>query len=112
MLHNSPPPVTMIGNDEPVNRLHPLRVAATLCCAVAIGKAFAQAPPPPGEGSAAVLDPVVVTATRAAERAFDLPVAIDSIDAAQIQQGQLQVNLSESLVRVPGLVIQSRWNFA
>jgi iron complex outermembrane recepter protein len=58
------------------------------------------------------LDPVVVTATRTEERAFDLPVAIDSIDAAQIQQGQLQVNLSESLARVPGIVAQSRWNFA
>src|SRR5450631_1752568 len=58
------------------------------------------------------LDPIVVTATRTEERAFDLPVAIDSIDAAQIQQGQLQINLSESLARVPGIVVQSRWNYA
>ena len=36
------------------------------------------------------------TATRIEERAFDLPVAIDSIGAARIQQGQLQINLSES----------------
>ncbi len=58
------------------------------------------------------LDPVVVTATRSEQRAFDLPVAIDVIDAAQIQQNQLQVNLSESLARVPGIVAQSRWNYA
>src|SRR5439155_14417121 len=40
------------------------------------------------------------------------PVAIDSINAAQIQQDQLQINLSESLSRVPGIVVQNRWNFA
>src|SRR6202521_354846 len=57
-------------------------------------------------------DPLVVTATRTEERAFDLPVAIDSVDAARIQQDQLQINLSESLARVPGLVIQNRWNYA
>ena len=58
------------------------------------------------------VDPLVVTATRVEERAFDLPVAIDSIGAARIQQGQLQINLSESLSRVPGLVVQNRWNYA
>ena len=59
-----------------------------------------------------LLDPMVVTATRTEERAFDLPVAIDSIDAARIQQNQLQINLSESLARVPGIVAQNRWNYA
>jgi iron complex outermembrane recepter protein len=58
------------------------------------------------------LDPVVVTATRTAERAFDLPLAIDTVGADQIQRGQLQINLSESLQRVPGISIQSRWNYA
>ncbi|MEP6941499.1 MAG: TonB-dependent receptor [Betaproteobacteria bacterium] len=59
-----------------------------------------------------LLDPVVVTATRSEQRAFDLPVAIDVIDAATIQQNQLQVNLSESLSRVPGIVVQNRGNYA
>jgi iron complex outermembrane receptor protein len=58
------------------------------------------------------IDSIVVSATRAEERAFDLPVAIDSIDAEQIQRNQLQVNLSESLSRVPGLVVANRWNYA
>src|SRR6266404_8448434 len=57
-------------------------------------------------------DSLVVTATRTEERAFDLPVAIDSVDRVRIQQDQLQINLSESLARVPGLVIQNRWNYA
>ena len=64
------------------------------------------------QGTAAPLDPVVVTATRSAERAFDLPAAIDTVDREQIQQGQLQVNLSESLARVPGMSIQNRRNYA
>lgn len=58
------------------------------------------------------IDPLVITATRIEERAFDLPVAIDSLDSARIQQNQLQINLSESLSRVPGLVVQNRWNYA
>jgi iron complex outermembrane receptor protein len=58
------------------------------------------------------VDPLVVTATRVEEPAFDLPVAIDSVGAARIQQDQLQINLSESLARVPGLVVQNRWNYA
>ena len=61
-------------------------VAAALMLAVAQG-ATAQV--------VRTIDPIVVTATRVAERAFDLPVAIDSINAAQIQQVQLQINLSE-----------------
>jgi iron complex outermembrane receptor protein len=65
-----------------------------------------------GELVAATLDPMTVTATRSTERAFDLPVAIDVIGADAIQRGQLQINLSESLARVPGMVVQSRWNYA
>ena len=57
---------------------------------IAAGGSFAQTP--------ARLDPIVITATRTEERAFDLPVAIDSVSGDQIQQDQLQVNLSESPV--------------
>jgi len=60
----------------------------------------------------ATFDPVTVTATRSVERAFDLPVAVDVVGADVIQRGQLQINLSESLARVPGMVIQSRSNYA
>src|SRR5690242_7845669 len=70
------------------------------------------APAPARAQDVVRIDPLVITATRIEERAFDLPVAIDSIGAARIQQGQLQINLSESLSRVPGLVVQNRWNYA
>jgi iron complex outermembrane recepter protein len=58
------------------------------------------------------LSSVVVTATRIPENARDLPVSIDRVDAQTIQQGQLQMNLSESLVTVPGVSAQSRQNYA
>ena len=82
------------------------RRVAAIACVSALAAAAAPAQTPER------IDPIVVTATRSEERAFDLPVAIDSIDASVIQRGQLQVNLSESLSRVPGIVIQNRWNYA
>jgi iron complex outermembrane receptor protein len=56
--------------------------------------------------------PVVVTATRVEQSGFDLPVSIDSLNKQQLQDGQLQVNLSESLARIPGIVAQNRQNYA
>jgi len=58
------------------------------------------------------LSPIVVTATRVAQSSFDLPVSIDRVDRATIQNGQLQVNLSESLITVPGVSAESRQNYA
>jgi iron complex outermembrane receptor protein len=62
--------------------------------------------------SAAEPSAVVVTATRIAESSFDLPVSIDRVDRRTIASGQLQVNLSESLMTVPGVSAQSRQNYA
>lgn len=58
------------------------------------------------------LDTIVVTATRVAESSRDLPVSIDRVDEREIAEGQLRVNLSESLITVPGVSIQSRQNYA
>jgi iron complex outermembrane receptor protein len=52
--------------------------------------------------------PVVVTATRVEQNSFDLPVAIDVVNQKDIQDGQLQMTLSESLIRVPGITAQNR----
>jgi iron complex outermembrane receptor protein len=84
------------------------------CAATVIGSlciAWAAAPAARGE-SAAELSAVVVTATRIAESAFDLPVSVDRIDAGTLSRGQLQENLSESLMTVPGVSAQSRQNYA
>src|SRR6202795_2852372 len=66
----------------------------------------------PGEPTPGELTSVVVTATRVAEESRDLPVSIDRIEAQTIRSGQLQVNLSESLLTVPGVSAQSRQNYA
>jgi iron complex outermembrane recepter protein len=58
------------------------------------------------------LEAIVVTATRVAESSRDLPVSIDRVDRAAIANGQPQVNLSESLIEVPGVSVQSRQNYA
>ena len=58
------------------------------------------------------LSPVVVTATRVAQSSADLPVAIDRVGQHQIRDGQPQVNLSESLITVPGISVENRQNYA
>ena len=68
----------------------------------AAGAALAQAP----------AETVVVTATRLPQPGFDLPAAIDAIDARAIREDNPQVNLSESLNRVPGIAVQNRQNYA
>jgi iron complex outermembrane recepter protein len=55
---------------------------------------------------------VVVTATRTEEKAFDLPVAIDVVNSDQIQGQQLQVNISETLNRVPGTNVQNKETYS
>lgn len=64
------------------------------------------------ESVSAPIESVVIIATRMPQEANDLPVSIDKVGGDQIQRGQLRVNLSESLVRVPGLVVQNRQNHA
>jgi iron complex outermembrane recepter protein len=62
--------------------------------------------------TATELSSIVVTATRIAESSFDLPVSVDRVDRGAIANGQLQVNLSESLITVPGVSVESRQNYA
>ncbi len=59
-----------------------------------------------------ILSPVVVTATKNAVNSFDLPVSIDVVDKSSIQDGQAQMVLSESLIRVPGITAQNRTQFS
>jgi len=52
--------------------------------------------------------PIVVTGTRSEVNSFDLPISIDVVDQFDIQAGQLQMTLSESLIRIPGITAQNR----
>jgi iron complex outermembrane receptor protein len=79
-------------------------IGITLAAALGCASAHAQDVVPQ--------EPVVVTATRAETRAFDAPAAIDAVDAATIRVAGPQVNLSEALVRVPGLTVLNRQNYS
>jgi iron complex outermembrane receptor protein len=57
-------------------------------------------------------DAVVVTATRAPQPSLEIPASIDRIYADEIRSGRPQVNLSEALGAVPGIVVQNRQNYA
>ncbi|HET7865874.1 MAG TPA: TonB-dependent receptor, partial [Burkholderiaceae bacterium] len=77
-----------------------------LFCALAALAATAHAQTP------APLEPVIVTGTVREQALRDAPFAISSIDAATLRESGPMVNLSEALVRVPGLVANHRNNYA
>lgn len=83
-----------------------------LCC---MG-AMALAGPATGAETPVAPDPalpaVVVTATRSAEPAFEVPAAIDAVDLDRSSAEGLGVNLSEVLGRVPGVLVRNRQNHA
>jgi iron complex outermembrane recepter protein len=66
----------------------------------------------PALAAAQQTETVVVTATRVAQPALEVPASIDRIYGEEIREARPQVNLSESLGRVPGLVVQNRQNYA
>ena len=58
------------------------------------------------------LDRISVDGTRMTRSLLDTPAAVSVVDARNTQQGQQQLQLDESLARVPGLYLQNRYNFA
>lgn len=65
-----------------------------------------------GVAHAQQLEEVVVSASRAEQRSLDAPAALSAVDSSVIESAGPQVNLSESLNRVPGLTILNRQNYA
>jgi iron complex outermembrane receptor protein len=79
--------------------------------ALAALQAAAQTPTPAAAGGS--LRPIVVTPTPGvAQPAFDTPASVDLVTGEQLHNAQLQVNLSEPLARVPGVVALNRQNYA
>ena len=85
--------------------LKPAHIALLLPCLPLSPIALADSEP-------LLLDPSVITGSRSASPSFDLPYSVDSINLEQINDGQLGINASEVLSRVPGLVVQNRQNYA
>ncbi|MFG6468027.1 TonB-dependent receptor family protein [Roseateles sp. BYS87W] len=85
----------------PVARRTALALAAT-----ALAQVQAQTTAP------TVLAPVVVTSTRIEAAAFDLPASIQRLSGDDLRAGRAQVNISEGLGAVPGLLARDRQNYA
>jgi iron complex outermembrane receptor protein len=64
------------------------------------------------QDATSTLAPVVVTATRVDAAAFDVPASIDRVDAEVLRNARAQVNLSEGLGGVAGLLARDRQNYA
>jgi iron complex outermembrane recepter protein len=78
---------------------------AALSALGACGAAVAQA-------DDATTQRIVITGSGVEQRAFDTPYAIDVVNAETLRSAGPMVNLSESLARVPGLVVNARQNYA
>ena len=88
-----------------------LHGAVALSVALAWPTAHAQQAPQvePAEGS---LKEVVISASRAEQRRFDAPGAIDAVQVDAFRTASPLVSLSELMGAVPGLQIRDRQNFA
>ena len=58
------------------------------------------------------LDTIIIKATRIQDEQARLPVAVGTVGKTEIQRGRQQLGLDESLVNIPGLFFQNRYNFA
>lgn len=58
------------------------------------------------------LDEIIVVGTRTEQALSTVPMAISVINKDAIQLGRQELSLDESLIAIPGLVMQSRYNFA
>ncbi len=99
-----------ISKPSPISSRNCAEAIAGALALLGMEAALAQAPATAGQEP--VLEGVVVSATRSERKGFDVPVSIDAVGAEALREGQPKVNLSESLGRVPGLVIQNRNNYA
>lgn len=74
--------------------------------------AWAMCPGALAQSAPVATQQVVITGSIAERAALDAPYAITVIDAASLRGSGPMVNLSEGLVRVPGLVVANRNNYA
>jgi iron complex outermembrane receptor protein len=85
-------------------------VLLALAAEVPAGTCFAADEPAPTANLK--VPATVVTATRTEQSSFDVPVSIDVLDGATLQDGQAMVNAGDSLSRVPGIVAPNQYRFS
>jgi len=74
--------------------------------------ALAAAAATSAQAAPTVLEPVVVTATRTETALSSLPASVSLVDGEALRAGRAQVNISEGLGAVPGLLARDRQNYA
>jgi iron complex outermembrane receptor protein len=94
------------------NRPMPRPTSSSALAAAVACTALTASGPARAADTVEPIDSVVVTATRSVARAFDVPASVDVIDARTLHEGQPQINLSETLSRVPGVFAANRQNYA
>ena len=97
-------PIIRLRSPSTVDRKNPKRLAVILAATFPCLGIAAE--------TALTLDSVVVSGSRVEHNTFDLPAAVDVVDAARIGADQARVNASEALVAVPGITVQNRQNYA
>jgi iron complex outermembrane receptor protein len=103
------------SNRASMNPSHPARLAPVAWAIALMCATGAQAQSVPESAAAAdagALSPVVVSAERSGGGVWRGAASVDVVGGDELREGQAQVNLSESLGRVPGLVIRNRQNYA
>ena len=65
-----------------------------------------------GGAAASSLPAITVSTPRGEVQPMAVPASVDVVTGEQMRDSQLQVNLSESLGAVPGLLVQNRQNYA
>ena len=93
-----------------MRRARPTALLLSLC--VAAPGALAQDAVPEEADDDGALAPVVVRGSRAGADRWQSPASMDVVNADDLKAGRPQISLSESLARVPGLVVRDRQNFA
>lgn len=89
----------------------PIRRALPIVGAFALVHAPLQLAAQTREGLQGTLPQVTVSVTRSERAPLDTPASIDVVGREALADN-LRINLSESLARVPGLVVQNRQNYA
>lgn len=97
----------MTPSARPIAAISSLRCRRRLQC-TALSALLAGA----GLAAAQGTDTVTISASGAERRAFDTPFAVGVVGAEELRAAGPMINLSEVLVRVPGLVVNNRSNYA
>ena len=88
------------------------RPARTTCLTAAATAALAVSGIPARAAHARRLADIVVTATRIAMPAFDVPASITSVSGAELRDDALGINLAGGVRSVAGLLVRNQYDYA